>query len=376
MNESIRPKETRFNVRSAIDLGERKHNQPLQPVTQVTAVAAMTPALRSVVLLAALLSLVAPACCCSDPPSFPNLRSSYNRPITTADDRTQGHFSDGLVNWFGFNRHEAIRSFTHALQCDPKCAMCEWGIAIVNAPFMNEKQVSGSTWRTGAQAISRAVALAADGHATPIEAGLIQAFVARHSEEGNQTPDSYVASMRKLAADYPEDTDVGVFFISSLAAAQGYRFHSNPATQKGHTVFDGPNSAEIFDRLQSLLPTAHPLVLQLYIHVTESLAPGPGPCADGAQCAAVCEPAANVLASRVADSGHLLHMPSHCFMRLGRYADAAKSSARAARVNHKALIHNFQPYDPPMHIIGAMCIGAMYAGQLKVSTLAAKWLTD
>ena len=54
-----------------------------------------------------------------------------------------------------------------------------------------------------------------------------------------------------------------------------------------------------------------PLALHLYIHITEPLSPGAG--------ASKGEQSADALAAmNVTDSGHLLHMPGHLFMRTGR----------------------------------------------------------
>ena len=48
---------------------------------------------------------------CTPPPHFPNLRQSYSRTLQHASDSAQGHFSDGLVHFYGFNRIEvATRS--------------------------------------------------------------------------------------------------------------------------------------------------------------------------------------------------------------------------------------------------------------------------
>jgi tetratricopeptide (TPR) repeat protein len=65
----------------------------------------------------------------------------------------------------------------------------------------------------------------------------------------------------------------------------------------------------------------HPLALHLYIHLMEPVQP------------AKAEKAADLLMPLMPGAGHMIHMPSHIYQRVGRYADAVKSNDLAARAD-------------------------------------------
>src|SRR5688572_20836691 len=62
---------------------------------------------------------------------------SRNHPITTSSPLAQRYFDQGLNLCFGFNHEAAVRAFEAALEVDPGCAMCEWGIAFALGPNIN-----------------------------------------------------------------------------------------------------------------------------------------------------------------------------------------------------------------------------------------------
>jgi ABC-type phosphate/phosphonate transport system substrate-binding protein len=63
---------------------------------------------------------------------------SYSRTITTSSPEAQAQFDLGLMWTFGFNHEEALRCFEAAASADPKCAMADWGQALVQGPFYNK----------------------------------------------------------------------------------------------------------------------------------------------------------------------------------------------------------------------------------------------
>ena len=66
----------------------------------------------------------------------------------------------------------------------------------------------------------------------------------------------------------------------------------------------------------------HPGANHYYIHAVEA-SPNPGRAV----------PEAERLTTLVPDAGHLVHMPSHIFQRVGRYAEAAEANTRAAKAD-------------------------------------------
>jgi tetratricopeptide (TPR) repeat protein len=85
-----------------------------------------------------------------------------------------------------------------------------------------------------------------------------------------------------------------------------------------------PETAEVIAALETVMARnpEHPLATHLYIHAVEASS-NPGRA----------EAAADRLADMVPGSGHLVHMPSHIYWRVGRYFDASEANVRAAKVD-------------------------------------------
>jgi len=119
--------------------------------------------------------------------------------------------------------------------------------------------------------------------------------------------------MRAVWHRFPDDPDVGALYAESLMNLQPWDLWTNKGEPKGRTL-------EILAVLEHAMTKAprHPGANHFYIHAIEA---SPWP-ARGV-------PAAERLQALVPGSGHLVHMPSHIFIRVGRYADAADANRRA-----------------------------------------------
>ena len=78
----------------------------------------------------------APAFTDTEPPLWADIGST-NWKITTANERAQAYFDQGLRLSYAFNHDEARRAFRMAQKLDPDCAMCFWGEAMVLGPNIN-----------------------------------------------------------------------------------------------------------------------------------------------------------------------------------------------------------------------------------------------
>ncbi|HET9412765.1 MAG TPA: hypothetical protein VFO74_01415, partial [Pseudolabrys sp.] len=121
----------------------------------------------------------APAFADTEAPLWAGLGSvSYK--ITTANERAQAYFDQGLRLSYAFNHGEAQRAFRMAQKLDPACAMCFWGEAYVLGPNINvpmdEKAIAPAA-AAGAKARELA------GNAKPSEKMLIEAILARYSPD-------------------------------------------------------------------------------------------------------------------------------------------------------------------------------------------------
>src|SRR4026208_1519867 len=64
---------------------------------------------------------------------FPEM-GDHKHPVSTQNPEAQKYFNQGLTFIYAFNHDEAVRSFQHALELDPKMAMAYWGIAYALGP--------------------------------------------------------------------------------------------------------------------------------------------------------------------------------------------------------------------------------------------------
>lgn len=240
---------------------------------------------------------------------------TYHRPIRTASPEAQRWFDQGLQLLYGFNHDEAIRSFNHAATIDPTCAMAWWGVAYaaglhINNPAMTDEQ-NTLAWKASRKALELAPM------AAPEEQALIRAVAARYAwpvpNDRRPLDEAYARAMGDARSAYPSDPDIGTLYAEALMDLQPWDYWTHDGEPKGR-------APEIVNTLQSVLalhPT-HPGANHYYIHAVEA-----------SKTPERAVAAAERLASLVPGSGHLVHMPSHIYARIGRYADASDANVRA-----------------------------------------------
>ncbi|HEY1963107.1 MAG TPA: hypothetical protein VGG69_11860, partial [Rhizomicrobium sp.] len=243
--------------------------------------------------------------------------SDHHHPITTTNPQTQAFFDQGVRLLFAFNHAEAIRSFREAARLDPNCAMCWWGVATALGPNIN-LPMQPDAIAPALAAIQMARAL--EPHASPEEVAWIEAAAARYSADPkadrHALDESYAAAMGKIWAQYPNDLDAGTFYAEAMMDTQPWDYWQPDAiTPKGH-------GAEIVSTLESILKREpmHPGALHLYIHAVEA-----------STTPERAEAAADKLEPLMPAAGHIVHMPSHIYFRVGRYEDAVKVNTLAAQ---------------------------------------------
>jgi tetratricopeptide (TPR) repeat protein len=248
----------------------------------------------------------------------------HHHPITTSDPDAQRYFDQGLVIDFAFNHAESARSFRAAQTLDPECAMCFWGEALALGPNINVtsngKVVMSDDDRTAAfAAMQKAVAL--KDKVSEAERDYIEALATRYngdpSTDREPLDQAYVDAMRKLHNKYPGDNDAASLFAESMMNTMPWDYWLDPENPK-------PLTEEVLAVLEGVLESnpQHPLAIHLYIHAVEaSSQPNRA------------EAPADTLRHLVPGAGHLVHMPSHIYWRVGRYADASDANVQAAAVD-------------------------------------------
>lgn len=246
-------------------------------------------------------------------PLFENM-GSHTYKITTRSELAQKYFNQGLNLAYGFNHAEAGRSFRYAALLDPKCAMCYWGAAYVLGPNINSSMDPGSV--TQAYTFTQK-ALIESEKVSEKEKDLIKTLSKRYGTEviddRSSYDKAYADAMRQLTRKYPDDAEILSLFAESVMDLHPWDYW----TAEGKPQ---PWTDEILASLESALTINenHPMANHLYIHSVEA-SPNPQ---KGV-------PNADRLGALVPGAGHLVHMPAHIYIRVGRYADASDANIKA-----------------------------------------------
>ena len=249
------------------------------------------------------------------PPKLLEHLGAQVHPIQTSTPLAQRYFDQGMILTFGFNHEAAIRSFEEAARLDPSCTMCRWGIALALGPNINAAM--------GPEAGNRAyrevqLALGLLDHASPRERAYVEALAHRYAEtqpEDRSDLDlAYANAMREIHRADPDDVDAAVLFAESLMDLYPWAYWTADQKPREYT-------REFLDVLEDVLAKApdHVGANHYYIHAVEEFFPEKA------------VEAADRLADLAPDAGHLVHMPSHIYWRMGRYGDAAAINQRAAK---------------------------------------------
>jgi tetratricopeptide (TPR) repeat protein len=256
------------------------------------------------------------AACASGPQAPPSARElgRVHFPITAKTAAVQDLFDQGLGWCYGFHHDEALRCFRAAAAAEPQCAMAFWGLAYAAGPHINNMSMTPEVAEKANADAKQAQALAAN--ATPLERALIGAVAARYTwpapDDRKQLDRAYADAMRGVYSRHGTSPDVAALFAESLMDLRPWDlWQADGAPQ--------PETPEILTVLETLLQAhpEHPQANHLYIHAVEA---SPRP-----ERAVVC---GERLRSLAPAAGHLVHMPAHVFMRVGRYEDAAECNRR------------------------------------------------
>jgi hypothetical protein len=245
--------------------------------------------------------------------------SELHHAITSTSDRAQMFFDQGLRLVYAFNHAEAVRSFKEAQRLDPECAMAYWGEALALGPNLN-LPMQPQNIAPAYAAAQKAVALQAKASAP--EQALIAALAARYASDASADraalDRAYADAMGKVAEAYPSDDDALTLHADAIMNLMPWNYY----TKDGHPR---EGTATVLARLEAVIARnpKHIGALHLYIHATEEHYPQKA------------EKAADALLPLTTTAGHLIHMPSHTFMRLGRYADSFESNRRAVEADER-----------------------------------------
>lgn len=242
----------------------------------------------------------------------------HHHSISTNSPQAQRYFDQGLTLAYGFNHAEAARSFREATKLDPDCAMCNWGLAYVLGPNINAKMEDDTVPESYA-AIQQAIKLAknSDKKEQAYINALAQRYTDKPLEDRSSLDLAYAEAMEQVTQQYPDDMDAATIYAEALMDTMPWDYWTEEQEPK-------PATKKVLNTLESILEQEpnHPGANHLYIHAVEAVRPKQGVAA------------ADRLGDLVPGSGHLVHMPSHIYIRVGRYHDAAVANQKAIAVDN------------------------------------------
>jgi tetratricopeptide (TPR) repeat protein len=247
--------------------------------------------------------------------------------ITTSDVDANQYFQQGLRYMHGFNHGAAIESFRAGQARDPECAMCYWGEAISLGPNINAPMDPADSPRAY-EAAHQAYALAQEG-GTAVEKALTEALLVRYEEtapaDRTALDEAYRDAMAEVADQFLDNDEIQALAAEAIMDAQPWFYWAaDGVTPVGM-------SDEAIDRIETVLTRnpEHVPSIHLYIHLTEASA-------DPWRA----EQSADNLVGLAPAAGHLVHMPSHTFYRIGRFQDSLQANLAAVLADEAYLAEN------------------------------------
>src|ERR1041384_5619529 len=219
---------------------------------------------------------------------------------TSGSAKAQALFLRGLAALHSFWYEEAIDAFRESTTVEPDFAMGYWGEAMAyNHPLWSEQGLAAA--RVVLAKIKETPKL------TARERAYIAAVRVLYGEGDKHARDvAYSAAMEKIYRAYPDDLDAAAFYALSLlgiGGEKGYRLQAKAGAIALDVYQKNPN---------------HPGAAHYIIHAF-----------DDPDHAILALPAARRYASIAPEAHHARHMPSHIFLQLGMWPEAAASNESA-----------------------------------------------
>jgi tetratricopeptide (TPR) repeat protein len=236
---------------------------------------------------------------------------SHHYPITTRVPQAQRYFDQGLRLYYAFNHAESIRAFEEVARLDPKSPMGHWGIALALGPNINAPMEADAARRAYAE-VRKALAL----QGNPRERALVEALAKRYAEvptqERSALDRAYAEAMREVVRRFPRDLEARALYAEALMDLSPWNYWARDGSPR-------ENTPELLAQLEHVMAKNpdHPGANHFYIHAVEAMYPerAVGP--------------AERLAGLMPGAGHIVHMPGHIYIRVGRYADAIQANEHA-----------------------------------------------
>ena len=294
-------------------------------------------------------------------PLAPRLQNlgTHTFKVTTQSARAQLFINQGVNLAYGFNHAEAARAFAEAARLDPNCAMAYWGHAFVLGPNINAP-MDPKDEPTAFELVQKARNL--KPKTSRREQAYIDALSVRYTgkpEDRQRADRGFAGAMRKLVASYPTDLDAKTIYAESLMDLRPWNYW----TRDGRPYAETGDVQAMLEQVLAGNPK-HPGALHYWIHLWEPT--------DTPERA---EAEADRLLPLMPGAGHIVHMPAHIYMRVGRHADVVKSNQLAAKADEDYIAQcraqGLYPLGYYPHNLHFIWMGASASGQKQLAVDAA-----
>ena len=279
-------------------------------------------------------------------------------PVTTKNPEAQKFFDQGLSYLYGFNHDEAVRSFKRAAALDPQLAMAYWGISLALGSNYN-LQAEGPALIEAYTNLQKAKSLASS--ASEPEQAYIEALSKRYSADiqadQKKLAVDYKNAMGELSRRYPDDLDAATLYAESMMNLRPWKLW----TADGKPAEGTEEIVAVLEGVLRRNPN-HSGANHYYIHAVEASLTPERALASAARLGRVAPKA-----------GHLVHMPSHIYIRTGDYTEAAQSNASAIAADREYMqktgaqgVYTMMYYNHNVHFLAsASAMEGRYADAIK-----------
>lgn len=281
-------------------------------------------------------------------------------PVTTKSERAQRFINQGVNLAYGFNHAEAARAFAEAARLDPDCAMAYWGHALVLGPNINAAMAPEDEPKALAL-IQKAASLKSKASAR--ERAYIDALAQRYTgkaEDRQKADRAFAGAMRALTRTYPNDLDAKTIFAESLMDLRPWNYWTRDGEPYAETREIQAALADVIARHPN-----HPGALHYWVHLWEPT--------DTPERA---EAEADRLLPLMPGAGHMVHMPAHIYMRVGRHADVVMSNQLAVKADEDYIAQcraqGMYPLGYYPHNIHFVWMGATASGRRALALSSAR----
>lgn len=241
---------------------------------------------------------------------------ALHHPVKTDQLAAQLYFDQGLTQLYAFDNDTAYWSFLNASKIDPQMPMAYWGMAISLFPNF-QMSMGGNLKKETQQAIEKAIDLSVNS--SEVEREYINALSKRietQSEDTNKK--KYSEYLGNLSKKFPDDPDAAVLFAASLLDLQQKNWDKD-----GKPLSGIQEAVDALETVMKKFPN-HVGANHYYIHIM-----------DGSPFPEKALKSAERLKTLLPNAGHLLHMPSHIYLLVGDYHQAAISSEEALAADRR-----------------------------------------